>query len=154
MCSILDECRYVEERLDDQINWYSEKSSSYQKMYKILKRTEIIIAALIPILTSITISLDELRSVMSWIVGTFGASISIIEGFLSLGKYHENWIEYRRVSETLKKEKYMFLTKTGVYKEGDASSTTFTTLVERTESIISNENVNWANLNSNEKRGK
>ncbi|MFX3616272.1 MAG: DUF4231 domain-containing protein [Sporolactobacillus sp.] len=150
----LDECNYLKERLDDQINWYSKKSQSCQKKYKVLKRIEMALAATIPVLTSVAIGLNSYQMIMSSTIGLFGACIAVLEGFISLGKYHENWIEYRSVCETLKKEKYMYLTKTGIYREGDAEETTFTTLVERTESIISNENVNWASLNSNDEGGK
>ena len=42
---ILDINQYIEERLNNQIQWYSQKSQHAQKMYKIFQVTEIIIAA-------------------------------------------------------------------------------------------------------------
>ena len=44
----------------------------------------------------------------------------------------------------------MYLTRTGVYD----TESPFKLLVERVESIISKENVNWASLNSNQNGGE
>ncbi|OMF48754.1 hypothetical protein BK135_10495 [Paenibacillus peoriae] len=136
----MTEREYLFERLEDQINWYDKKSSDCQKKYKRLKWVEIGSAAAIPILSGFSSNLQ----VIAVIISLLGASIAIIESLLSLGKYHENWIEYRGISETLKQEKYMYLTRAGVYKISEP----FELLVERIESIISKENINWANLNS------
>ncbi|MGQ7438348.1 DUF4231 domain-containing protein, partial [Streptococcus suis] len=67
----------------------------------------------------------------------------LCESAISLSKHRDNWIDYRRTTELLKHEKYMSLTKTGVYKNENDS---FALLVERCETIISSENINWANL--------
>lgn len=139
----LTDQEYVVDRLEDQINWYDKKSGRMQKYYKRLKGTEIVLAALIPIITG-------LASNHSWLlilIAILGSGIAVVEGILNINKYHENWIEYRSICEILKQEKYMFLTQTGVYKSDQA----FPLLVERVESIISKENISWANLNSTKK---
>lgn len=132
----MDKQKYLNERLEDQINWYDKKSMHSQRTFKWLKGIEIIIASFVPI--------ASLGFNQPWLAAIMGASIAIIEGLLNLGKYHENWIEYRSICETLKHEKYMYQTKTGVYNTDEC---TFKYLVERIESIISKENVNWANMN-------
>jgi hypothetical protein len=136
----MNERDYLEQRLEEQINWYDQKSIHNQKMYKRLRKTELILAASIPVIAGFIPKFPFFTDV----VGIFGALIAIISGLSNLGKYHENWIEYRSVCETLRHEKYMYLTKTGVYS-GDEP---FRVLVERVESIISHENVNWAQLNN------
>lgn len=132
---------YLNDRLENQINWYDKKSSAAQRKYKGIKITEIILAASIPILASFS----DNHWILSLVIGVIGASIAVLEGILGIGKYHENWIEYRSVCETLRHEKYMYLTQTGIYE----SEGKFKMLVERVESVISKENVNWANLHNN-----
>jgi hypothetical protein len=144
----LSEDQYLKERLEDQIKWYDTKSIRCQKTYKWMKRLELVSAALIPILS--TQSSDWVSFAL--IVSILGAIVVIIEGIVSLGKYHENWIDYRSICETLKQEKYMYLTLTGVYKTSPNEA--FDLLVERIESVISKENVNWANLHSAKKGEK
>ena len=142
----MDEETYFKERLEDQINWYSNKSMHAQKKYKLLKGVEIALSASIPLVVGITSGFEKWTVIVSLI----GVIITTIEGWLSIAKYHENWIEYRSICETLKHEKYMFLTKTGVYN----TDNNFKYLVERVESIISKENINWANLNKKTIGGK
>jgi len=88
----MDETAYIQERLDDQINWYSQKSKTSQNWFKTLRVIEIIAAATIP----------------------------FVAGFISLSKFQELWIEYRTTSETLKHHKYLFLTKSSPYDSEDA----------------------------------
>lgn len=137
---------YFKERLDQQIEWYDKKSQSHQKSYKWAKRIEFVLAALIPLLSGFSKDL----SFFSISVGILGAAITVIEGLLSMSKHHENWIEYRSICETLKQEKYTYLTRTGVYR----TEYPFVLLVERVENIISRENVNWANINSKKPEAK
>lgn len=137
---------YIENRLNNQIDWYDKKSQSCQKKYKNLKVLQIIFAALIPFLAALVLD----HNFLIYIVSALGVLVTIFEGILSLNKYHENWIEYRSICETLQREKNMYLGKAGVYSEGES----FVTLVERIETIISKENINWANLNHNENGGK
>ena len=47
----MDINEYIQSRVDDQINWYSKKSQMAQKRYKIFQTVEIIMAALIPLLS-------------------------------------------------------------------------------------------------------
>ncbi|MFC0559663.1 DUF4231 domain-containing protein [Halalkalibacter alkalisediminis] len=142
----ITEEEYIQIRLEDQINWYDNKSISAQKLYKRLKGIVIILSASIPLFVSFVPDFKFLVIVVSII----GVAITGIEAWLGLSKYHENWIEYRSICETLRQEKYMYLTKTGVYD----TENSFKSLVERVESIISKENVNWANLNNRENGGK
>ncbi|MBC1811431.1 DUF4231 domain-containing protein [Listeria booriae] len=140
----MNEETYIKERLEDQIDWYDKKSQSCQKTYKAIKILQMILTGSIPFIVGFIPDLLFMAKIASF----FGIVATLLEGYLAIGKYHENWIEYRGICETLRHEKYMFLTKTGVYKE----ESPFINLVERVESIISSENVNWANLN-NDKKG-
>lgn len=75
----------------------------------------------------------------SIIVGILGVIIAVATGLMALNKYHENWIEYRKTAESLKHEKYLFQTQSGVYEKDKA----FKLLVMRVESILSKENNQW-----------
>lgn len=136
----MEENDYLDLRLEDQINWYDKKSMFNQKMYKRLVLVEIIFSVSIPFLAS---HANDENAVIKIIIGIIGVSIALIAGVINLYKYHENWISYRTTSETLKHEKYLFLTKAGIYKEKESKETPYNNLVQRIESIISKENTNW-----------
>ena len=82
---------------------------------------------------------------IGWIqvaVGMFGVCIAVITATLGLSQFQENWIEYRTTCESLRKERYMFLTKTEPYNGDEAGAFAF--LVQRVETLVSKENTNWA----------
>ncbi len=131
---------YLEKRLQEQIDWYDAKSLASQRVFKLLRATEIVAAALIPFLSGISISNPSFRLVGTVVVGILGMAVTIIAGFLSLGQYQENWTEYRTTCESLMKEKFLFETGVEPYNGEDA----FPLLVQRVETLASKENTNWA----------
>lgn len=133
----MNEDNYLNDRLEDQIRWYDKKSQCNQKLYRVLRGVEIIAAALIPLLVGY-VAQDSVYLKIT--VGVLGVLVAIIAGLLSLGRFQELWIEYRVTCESLKHEKYLFLTKTDPYDEDNP----FPLLVKRVESLISREHTNWA----------
>lgn len=131
----LDVAAYLAQRLDDQIDWYSEKSSYCQSRYKAFRVIEVVAAALIPLLSG----LGEKVPYALWIIGVLGVVVAVTTSIGGLFKYHENWIQYRATSEALKHEKFLFMTKVSPYNVEDA----FAILVQRVEGLISNENSTW-----------
>ncbi len=132
----MNEQDYIAERIENQIKWYSAKSSWNQTRYKSIKTLIIVISVLIPFLTGL---IDENGFWLKIAVGIGGVLIAAGESILSLQKYQENWMEYRRSSETLKREKLLYLTKSGPYREG----ANLQLLVERVENFTENENKGW-----------
>ena len=133
--SQISETEYLSSRLDDQINWYSTKSTYSQTRHKVLRILEVISAALIPFLSAMGTNIP----CNSWIVGSLGALIAICAASSGIFKFHENWIQYRATSEQLKHEKYLFLARAAPYADSDA----FHVLVHRVEGLISKENSTW-----------
>lgn len=135
--------QYIKERLEDQINWYSGKSSKCQNLYKRFQVVEIILAATTPILGTAALVYDNWNLFFTLAMSAFGAAIAVIESLCKMYKWHENWIQYRYISELLKHEKFLYITKASPYDEENA----FEFLVQRVERTISSENVNWVGLN-------
>ena len=125
----------ITERLEDQIAWYDQKSLSNQRTFKRVKVVEIVVAALIPLLSGLKISW------IVWVTGGFGVVITILEGMLHLNQYQQNWIAYRSTCESLKHEKYVYLGKASPYT---AAADPRALLAERVESLVSQEHAKWA----------
>lgn len=143
----MDEKAYFEERLDNQIEWYDSKSSWHQEWFKRLRILEILSAASIPFLTGyITDQTQSIRIV----VGSLGILIAVISGVVALFKFQEHWLQYRTTSESLKHNKYLYLTKTAPYDNGNA----FNLLVNSVENLISKENSNWVSYIKEKARSK
>jgi len=132
----MTEEEYIQDRVDDQINWYDKKSSFNQKWFKRLQVISIISASTIPFLTGYSSGEDDSIRIF---IGILGLVVAAISAILSLYKFQEHWIEYRTICESLQHEKYLFLTKTSPYNNNEP----FPVLVHRIESLISKENTDW-----------
>ena len=133
----MTEQEYLDLRVKDQIDWYDRKSGWHKKWFMRLKIAETVLALTIPFMTAyITTETVGLKI----IVGFIAIVVAAITNFVTLCKFQENWIEYRTVAESLKHENFLYITKSGPYKNGDA----FSEFVERIESYISKENTKWA----------
>jgi hypothetical protein len=132
----MTEQEYIEQRLDDQEQWYSKKSSWNQRWYKRLRFIEIVLAAGVPFFTSL-ISKD--MAFMTYVVSALAFVIAAVSGLMAMEKFQENWVDYRSAAETLKREKFLFLTKSAPYDGPDP----FHTLVQRVEEILARENATW-----------
>jgi hypothetical protein len=132
----MNEEEYLEQRVLEQINWYDRKSSINKIWFIRLKIFETILALLIPFLTGyITANGME----MKFLVGLIGVIVAVVTNLITLLKFQENWIKYRSTAESLKHERFLYITKAGPYK-GQAA---FPEFVERFESYISKENTEW-----------
>ncbi|MDH3973347.1 MAG: DUF4231 domain-containing protein [Deltaproteobacteria bacterium] len=145
----MDEKKYLQERLDDQINWYNKKSQWHQKWYKGLKIIEIIAATSIPFFVGF---MSDAKPFFGVITGLLGVIVAVISGIITLYKFQEIWTEYRTTCETLTHEKFLFQTKCEPYDIDNP----FPLLVKRVEAIISSEHSNWGQYIKNEgtKEGK
>ena len=110
-------------------------------MYKGLQLASIITAALIPFLTGYLAEAPFLK----YAIGAMGVLLAVFTAMTSLYKYQENWIAYRTTCESLLHEKYLYITKSKPYHVKDS----FNLLVQRVESLISQENSSWAELLKN-----
>ncbi len=135
----------IVERLEDQIAWYDRKSKSNMRLFKRMKMTEIVAAAVIPFLAGSHISHAAAAT------GVLGVLITVLEGMLQLNQFHENWISYRSTCESLKHEKYMFLAHAAPYLNATDPRAL---LAERVESLVSQEHAKWASIQQQDTKTK
>jgi len=127
--------KYIDERLDDQAQWYDAKATINKRWWYGLRILSFISAACL-IRSGFFTALDKN------IIGLIGVFLVGIEGAQGLFRFHENWLRYRGTSEALKHEKYSFLHSAGEYggmKKKEAASR----LASRCEALISVENSEW-----------
>ena len=134
---------YINERLDEQQRWHSDKSRKCQCYYKWLSGIEAGCIALIPVV--ILVPCFDYYS--KFAVAVLGAVASLLKYIKHNNSYHELWIKYRLISEALKKEKYLYQTGTGIYKNKD-NKTKYCILAENTEAILDKGNIKWEAITS------
>lgn len=134
----MTDVEYLSDRLEGQIKWYSRKSRRNKSFYISLRLLEISSAAIIPFLSGFS---DKVPY-SEWGVAILGILIAISVAASSLFNSHENWIKYRNITEQLKHEKYLYITSIEPYNSDDK----FSKLVTKVESLISKENMSWADV--------
>jgi hypothetical protein len=126
---------YVEQRINDQIGWYDHKSITNKRWFKRLRFAEIVAAATIPFLSGFADKSFQIKIT----IGVLGVVVAVIASVLGLLQLQVRWIEYRATAESLRKEKFLFLTQTEPYDKDDA----FHLLVQRVEGLLSKESTEW-----------
>ena len=128
---------YLKDRVENQINWYDRKSVRNKKWFYLLQIIVLAMSAAVPVVSMLSIVFEDI-----WIrvcIAILGAIVTISTGIVSICQFRKNWIEYRATAESLKYEKYMFKTKTGLYAESGA----FPIFVDRIETLVSKEHTDW-----------
>jgi hypothetical protein len=131
----------AQQRLEDQIAWYDDRSRQNQRWFKALKVCQIVVAAAIPVAAAASAPL--------WLIGGGGALIVVLEGLQQLQQYQQNWTTYRSTCERLKHEKFLFLAHAGPYAEVAHPDSL---LAERVEGLVSQEHAAW--VSHREEAGK
>jgi hypothetical protein len=130
------------ERLEDQIQWYDRKSRQAQRHFKLFKLIQLLAAASIPVVATIGVN--------AAIPAALGGAIVVLEGFLQLNQYQQNWAAYRSTCEALKHEKFLFLGHAGPYARADDG---LPLLADRIEGLISQEHAKWVSAREEVERG-
>ena len=135
---------YIIERVDEQLAWYDQKSGTNKIWHYRWQIVALLATSIIPILA---LSSDDLKVRIA--VACLGAVAAIAAGVMSMYQFRDQWVDYRATAEMLKYERFLFLTGSAPYNDTDS----FSSFVNRIESIIIKENSQWRERNfSSEKR--
>jgi Protein of unknown function (DUF4231) len=115
-------------RLKDQLNWYEKKSTWNKKCYKILRISQLVLAATISVIALSGAGWSKWVTAGSEPDCNFGGN-SATE---SIGP---QWIEYQSIAEDLRCEKFLFLSESGHYRNNDPSKALHV-LAERVEENV------------------
>ena len=126
----LDE--YMDERVSAHIDYCEDVAYSYRGRYYLMEWILIIFASLTPIFVILSLSLTR-DSWAQWIPAGTSAVVAILTAGLKTFRYEENWRKYSELAELLKKEKYQFMSGSGIYSISDNPETVF---FEAVESIL------------------
>lgn len=125
-------------RLEDQMQWYDNKSQHSQRWYKWLKLAQVALAVLIPVMSLLP------ADIAKWTMALSGTVIALLEAVQQMNQYSTLWVTYRATAERLKHEKYLFLAAAGPYRNLPEPERLIQ-LAERVEEHVSTEHANWFN---------
>ena len=123
------------DRIAEQSTRYGGNARKNRTIYVRLKGMQIVLAAAIPVV-SVAAASDAQR----WTSAGLGALIGIVEGFLQLGQYQQNWLLYRATREALKREEFLYGAGAGPSAGVAARDELY---IERCDAIMSGEYAKW-----------
>lgn len=129
---------YLNDRVVNQLAWFERKSKRNQKLQRWYRITALAGGLLLPVLINetATSSADWIRYVSIAVSLIVGMAVGL-ESFLRPG---EKWLQYRQTAERLRSEWWMYANLAGpIYVEFTSHDVAFRPLVERVESIVSDD---------------
>ena len=127
--------RYLCDRYEDQTKWLSKKATKYKKLYQSLTALTSVLAISATVVTALDVAKMAVLLITS--------SVALTTSLLQLFKFKDLWTTYRATEEAMKREFSYFragLHNYGNLEDDDAKRSVF---VDRIETILIHENVNW-----------
>ena len=125
---------YVEQRLAPEIDYYEGRAAQNKRCFHGFSTLAIVASAVVPVLAAA----DTDR----WVLAGAGGLATVALSILALFKWQENWLQFRGNAESLKKERALYDTRSGPYRDLDDDDLC-EELTLRTEDLISREHQVW-----------
>lgn len=133
--------KYVVERYQKQLEWYERRALRNKHWYEGFQVALVLFSSLTPVLIAIDFCASGVFS--KWFPIITSVITALIGATLQVFNFHEHWINYRAVAESLRQEWYYYLAEIGEYAYTTDKERSF---VNRVESLISQENNTWFSL--------
>ena len=132
---------YLKDRVDDQLAYYGNAANSAKWKYQWMQSLIIVFGLIVPVLVNLPTEWEfggvrqDFSARIDLIVTVFSLAVAILTGLLNFKKFGELWLSYRMTEELIKRQKYLFLTRSGNY----AGDNAFNEFVQTIETLISSE---------------
>lgn len=123
---------YLTRRLEQQRLWHSEKAAWNKHWFYRTESATLFAAAAIPIVNLVLVNQPSRAGVLTALLG---GVVVVAAAVGKLFKFHENWLQYRTVVETLDREKEFYSNGAADYADPDERRRN-QLLVERVENIL------------------
>ena len=123
---------YLKERVEDQLTYFERAASREKKKFHRIQTAIIVLGVLVPVVINLPENLIAGTESMKLITTILSVMLAILSGISNLRKHGDLWLRYRGTEEMLKRERFLFLTKSGDY----ANENAFHTFVTRVESVL------------------
>ena len=123
---------YLSRRVEAQREWHSQKAAWNKRWFYRMETTTLVAAAAIPFVNLLFAHRPASAGVLS---AFLGGVVVVAAAIGKLYKFHENWLQYRSLVETLDREKEFYLNAAADYAEGNGARRN-QLLVERVENIL------------------
>lgn len=125
---MVDYTTYIQDRLDPQQVWHSDKARWNKNSYYITEIITMGFSAMIPVINLLPVQTKPVLSAL------LAGSVVVAAGIAKLGKFQENWLNYRALAEALEREKELCQHQIGDYAVAPEAREKL--LIERVENML------------------
>jgi hypothetical protein len=130
---------YIDERLNQFIEWYDKKAVKAKRTYQWMRALTVVGGAIVPVLINIKFPYIDIGTTI------LSLMVVILVSLESVFHFREQWKNYRSTEQLLAKEYFNFTSGQGPYRnQNDKES--FLNFVERVENAIAAENSSTLNV--------
>lgn len=129
---------FLRSRWLDQMLWAEGRANLARSRHYVLRLIAIVGGVIVPALVSLNVQ-TPVAPAVSWVTFTISLAVAIslaLEGFFRWG---ERWTHYRRLSELLKSEGWLFFQLTGPYEESGTHAKAYPEFAKRVEAIVASD---------------
>ena len=127
---------YIAKRLDQFQSWYDGKAIHAKSRYLRIRVIAVVGAVLVPVAANALPAFPDVTRALTTVLSLI---VSLAVALDSVYHFGDQWKNYRSTEQFLSREKVLFLTGEGPYKDMETEKA-FILLVERCEAQISAEN--------------
>ena len=135
--------KYLEERYQDQVDWYDRKAQTMKRTYGRVQKLVIVLAALTTVAAAAGTVAGPAGNISRWVTVSVSALVTIFTALLNTFKYRETWLNCRGTFDALKREKSYYIAQVGEYRDATDREGLF---VQRVETMFAREGAEWQSI--------
>jgi hypothetical protein len=127
--------RFLRLRWLDQMLWAERRAGQARDRYYALRLVSIVGGVVVPALVSLNLQ-AAIGALIGWVTFCVSLAVAISLAVESFFRWGERWTHYRRMSELLKSEGWMFFQLAGPYQEPGTHARAYPEFAKRVEAIV------------------
>jgi len=127
--------RFLRSRWLDQTLWAEARANSARNRHYGLRLIAIVGGVIVPALVSLNVQ-TPVALAIGWITFAISLTVAICLALESFFRWGERWTHYRRLSELLKSEGWLFFQLGGAYQESATHAQAYPEFAKRVEAIV------------------
>jgi uncharacterized protein DUF4231 len=131
--------KYLNDRYNDQVNWYDQKAMRYRRWSQTWRATLIATSALTPVVL-VSHFLEPTQGWLAWVALGSAVVNLAATGTMKTFQFEEHWQRYRNTCEDLRSEIHFYRASAREYRDAQDKQAIF---VHRVEEIIGRERKAW-----------
>jgi hypothetical protein len=127
--------RYLKARWLDQVLWAEGRAKTSRDRHYLLRVISIVGGVIVPALVGLDVQ-GDMRSLVGISTFTFSLIVAVCLALENFFRWGERWTHYRRLSELLKSEGWLYLELGGGYQDAGSHARAYPEFVKRIEALL------------------